>query len=199
MLRAARAEGVRVSAETCPHYLTLDAATVPDGATQFKCCPPVRDAANQDLLWQALADGTLDAVVTDHSPCTPSLKLPEIGDFDAAWGGIASVQLGLAVTWTAARRRGHELTDVVRWMSQAPARIAGLRHKGTISVGQDGDLVALAPDQEFVVDPAALHHRHPVTPYAGRRLTGVARRVWLRGNEIDGRQPQGTLLTRGVS
>jgi allantoinase len=198
-LGAARADGVRVTVETCPHYLALDAGAVPDGATQYKCCPPIRDASNQDRLWRALADGDVDMVVTDHSPSTPALKLPEVGDFDAAWGGIASLQLGLAVTWTAARRRGHSFDQVVRWMATAPARVAGLPHKGSLVVGGDADLVAVAPDQRFVVDPAALHHRHPVTPYAGRELTGVARRVWLRGREVNGDRPHGRFLTRGQS
>jgi len=195
-LRAARARGVTVTVETCPHYLTLAAEEVPDGATEFKCCPPVRAAANRDALWAGLADGTIDCVVSDHSPCPPALKRPDTGDFAAAWGGIASVQLGLPVVWTEARRRGHGLADVVRWMAAAPARLAGLPGKGHIAPGCDADLVVFAPDEELVVDPAALRHRHPVTPYAGRRLTGVVRGTWLRGRRVDDR-PAGRLLERG--
>lgn len=194
-LRRARAAGVRASAETCPHYLTLDAGSVPDGATEFKCCPPIRDAGNQDRLWGGLADGTISIVVSDHSPSTPALKRRDTGDFAAAWGGIASLQLGLSAVWTAARERGFTLADVVRWMSTGPADLAGLRRKGRIEPGADADLVAFDPAAGFVVDPAALHHRHPVTPYAGRELSGVVRTTWLRGVPV-GDAPAGRLLTR---
>jgi allantoinase len=194
-LRAARADGVDVSAETCPHYLTLAAGEVPAGATQFKCCPPIRDHANQDRLWAALADRTIDMVVSDHSPCTPELKR---GDFASAWGGIASLQLGLPLVWTAARARGHTLADVVRWMASNPADRVGLAHKGRIAVGADADLAVLDPDAAFTVDPARLRHRHPVSPYTGRRLTGVVRATWLRGERIDpDGPPRGRLLRRG--
>jgi allantoinase len=196
LIAAARAEGLRITAETCPHYLTLTAAEVPDGATEYKCCPPIRDDANRDALWAGLADGTVHCVVSDHSPCTPALKRPDTGDFGAAWGGIASVQLGLPVLWTAARSRGFALCDVVRWTARGPADLVGLRGKGRIEVGADADLTAFAPDEEFTVVPSALHHRHPVTPYAGKRLHGVVRRVWLRGREIDGTTPTGRFLTR---
>ena len=190
----ARAGGAGISAETCPHYLTLAAEDVPAGRTEFKCCPPIRERANAELLWQALAGGTIDCVVSDHSPCVPSLK---DGGFDTAWGGIASLQLGLPLVWTEARRRGHSLADVVRWMSAAPARLVGLHgRKGAIAQGQDADLVAFAPEERFTVDPAALAHRHPVTPYAGAELTGVVHRTWLRGRPVDGVEPGGTLLCR---
>ena len=192
LIAAARRDGVRVTAETCPHYLALAAEEVPDGATEFKCCPPIRGAANRDGLWQGLAAGTISCVVSDHSPCPPELKR---GDFAVAWGGISSVQLGLPVVWTHARRRGHSLADVVRWMARRPADLVGLRRKGRIEVGADADLVAFDPDAEFTVDPARLHHRHPVTPYAGHRLTGEVRAVWLRGSPVDG-QPRGRLITR---
>ncbi|UCM91031.1 allantoinase AllB [Streptomyces marincola] len=178
LIAGARAEGVRVTAETCPHFLTLTAEEVPDGATEFKCCPPIREAANQDALWRALAAGTLDAVVSDHSPCTADLKVP---DFQAAWGGISSLQLGLPVLWTAARARGHDLADVARWTAAGPARLAGLPGKGAIAPGRDADIAVLDPEAEFTVDPAALHHRNPVTAYAGRTLRGVVRATWLRG------------------
>lgn len=193
---AAQADGVRVSAETCPHYLALTAETVPDGATQFKCCPPIRDAANQDALWQGLAAGTISCVVSDHSPCVPELKHPGSGDFAAAWGGIASLQLGLSIVYTAARERGFGLADVVSWMARQPADLVGLRHKGRIAVGADADLVAFDPEATVVVEAAELRHRHPVTPYLGQTLRGAVRRTWLRGSEIDGITPGGSLLRR---
>ncbi|WP_053913856.1 allantoinase AllB [Streptomyces sp. TP-A0875] len=193
----ARAEGVRLTVETCPHYLTLTAEEVPDGASEFKCCPPIREAANRDLLWQALADGTIDCVVTDHSPSTADLKTD---DFATAWGGISGLQLSLSAVWTEARGRGHTLDDVVRWMSAATARLAGLDgRKGAIAPGHDADFAVLAPEETFTVDPAALHHRNRVTAYAGRTLHGVVTSTWLRGRRVmaDGRLtgPQGRLLT----
>jgi allantoinase len=196
LLAAARADGVAITAETCPHYLTLTAEEIADGATEFKCCPPIREAANQDLLWQGLADGVIDCVVSDHSPCTAELKRFDTGDFGTAWGGIAGLQLGLPVMWTAARRRGVPLTDVVRWMSAAPAALAGLTGKGAIEVGRDADLCVLAPDEEFTVDVARLFHRNAVSAYHGQRLAGVVRRTWLRGREIVGGAAHGKLLER---
>jgi allantoinase len=170
---------------------------VPDGATQFKCCPPIRDAANQDALWRGLADGTIGCVVSDHSPCTPELKRLDSGDFAAAWGGISSLQLGLPLVWTAAAARGFTLAEVVTWMARRPADLVGLVHKGRIEIGADADLVAFDPDAPLVVDPARLRHRHPVTPYAGQTVRGVVRRTWLRGVPIDGATPHGRLLWRG--
>ena len=195
MLRRARADGVRITVETCPHYLTFAAEQVPDGDTAFKCCPPIREAAHREALWAALRDGDVDLVVSDHSPCTPELKRLDVGDFGLAWGGIASLQVALPAVWSGARTRGLALTDVVRWMAEAPARLAGLPRKGAIAVGRDADLVAFAPDERFVVGD--LRHRHPVTPYAGRELTGVVRRTWLRGQLADG-SPIGRLLGRGM-
>jgi allantoinase len=195
LIAAARADGALVSAETCPHYLSFCAEQVPDGATEFKCCPPIRDAANRDGLWAGLAGGLIGAVVSDHSPCPPGLKQREAGDFGAAWGGISSLQLGLPAVWTQARQRGHGLDDVVRWMAAGPAALAGLAAKGAIAPGRDADLVAFDDTAAFTVDPARLHHRHPVTPYAGQTLTGVVRRTWLRGQPA-GAAPAGRLLTR---
>ncbi len=189
-LAAARAAGRRITAETCPHYLTLAAERVPAGATEFKCCPPIRDDANRDRLWPGLADGVIDCVVSDHSPSTPDLKH---GGFDRAWGGISSLQLGLPAVWTEARQRGHSLSEVVRWMATAPADLVGLSRKGRIALGCAADLAAFAPDEEFTV--TTLRHRHPVTPYAGARLHGVVHRTWLRGREVDG-EPTGVLLSR---
>jgi allantoinase len=200
-LHAARAAGVDVSVETCPHYLTFDAEHIADGATELKCCPPIREAENREALWSALAAGDIDFVVSDHSPCTVDLKEQGGGDFGVAWGGIASVQLGLPAVWTGARAHGHELADVVRWMATAPADRVGLGHKGRIEVGADADLVRFAPDEEFTVDVAALHHRNPVSAYSGRRLNGVVRETWLRGGSIllgADAAPRGRLLRRGV-
>ncbi|WP_030814531.1 amidohydrolase family protein [Streptomyces mediolani] len=163
----------------------------------LKCCPPIREAANQDILWAGLADGTIDCIVSDHSPCTTDLKTP---DFASAWGGISSLQLGLPAIWTEARRRGHSLDDVARWMSAAPAELAGLTRKGAIEAGRDADFAVLAPEATFTVDPAELFHRNQVTAYAGKTLHGVVRSSWLRGVRIasDGvlAEPTGRLLER---
>jgi allantoinase len=198
MIAGAQAAGVRLSAETCPHYLFFAAEQVPEGATEFKCCPPIRDAHNREALWRGLEAGVIDCVVSDHSPCPPAMKMPESGDFGAAWGGISSLQLGLPAVWTVARQRGHSLDDMVRWMAAAPAALAGLPAKGHLALGCDADLMAFDPDESWTVDAARLRHRHPVTPYNGVKLTGQVRQVWLRGKEIsvDG-EPQGRLLNRG--
>jgi allantoinase len=204
MIAGAKAAGIRLSAETCPHYLYFAAEQVPDGATEFKSCPPIRDAANRAALWRGLEGGAIDCVVSDHSPCPPELKAFGSGDFGAAWGGIASLQLGLSAVWTAARPRGRTLDDVARWMAAGPAALAGLAGKGRLAVGADADLVAFDPDESYVVDPARLEHRHAVTPYAGRTLTGRVRQAWLRGTALLGAdggapdgEPAGRLLDRG--
>ncbi len=195
LIAAAKAEGLRLTAETCPHYLTLDAEHIPDGATEFKCCPPIRDEHNRDLLWQGLLDDTLDLVVSDHSPATAELKLGFDGDFGRAWGGISGLQLGLANVWTDAARRGIGLERVLGWMSSGPAGFVGLASKGRIVVGADADLVAFAPDAAFTVEPAALAHKNPVSAYAGAALTGVVRTTWLRGIPV-GDEARGRLLER---
>ena len=198
-IRSARDAGVRLSVETCPHYLTLTAEEVPDGHTEFKCCPPIRDAGNRDELWAALVEGTIDAVVSDHSPCVPELKRFDTGDFGRAWGGISSLQLGLPAMWTEARHRGHGLADLAGWMAEGPARLVGLDRKGRIEPGMDADLCVFAPDQEFVVDPALLWHKNPVSAYAGRTLSGTVRRTWLRGSPVEpSGPPRGRLLRRGA-
>jgi allantoinase len=198
-LRTARANGVDVSVETCPHYLAIVAEAIADGATEFKCAPPIRDAANGERLWEGLLGGEIDMIVSDHSPCTADLKRLDTGDFGAAWGGIASLELGLPVMWTAARARGQGLADVVRWMARAPADRVGLTFKGRIAVGADADLVVFDPEAQFVVDPARLAQRTPVSAYAGRRLTGVVRQTWLRGEHVDlsGAARHGRLIERG--
>jgi allantoinase len=200
VIRAARAQGVRLTVETCPHYLSFVAEEIREGATELKCCPPIRDSANREQLWQALAAGDIDLVVSDHSPCTPELKRMDSGDFGDAWGGIASLQLGLPVVWTAARGRGFDLPDVVRWMCEAPADLVGLTHKGRLAPGCDADLCVLAPDEPFTVDPTALRHRNPISAYAGRTLTGTVRQTWLRGAPVDpdGDIPAGRLLRRAL-
>ncbi|MGW6196300.1 allantoinase AllB [Kribbella sp. NPDC055110] len=198
LLTKARNDGVRISAETCPHYLSFAAEDIPDGATQYKCCPPIREASNRELLWEGLRDGTIDQVVSDHSPSTIDLKHLDTGDFGTAWGGIASLQLGLPAVWTEARRRGFALSDVVRWMAAAPAAQTGLTTKGGIEIGYDADFCVLAPDETFTVDARQLQHKNAITPYDGRTLTGVVRSTWLRGEPVDiTADPRGRLLTRG--
>jgi allantoinase len=180
-LAAAREAGVPLTAETCPHYLTFAAEDITIGATAFKCAPPIRGRDHREQLWKALSSGNIDLVATDHSPAPPGLKRLDEGDFIAAWGGIASLQLGLAAVWTGAVARGIPLDHVVRWMTEAPARLAGLENKGSIAVGCDADLVVWDPDAESLIDAAALYHRHPVTPYAGMRLRGRVQTTLLRG------------------
>jgi allantoinase len=197
MIASARREGVRITAETCPHYLTLSAEEIGDGETACKCSPPVREAGNRELLWSGLRDRVLGLVVSDHSPCTPEMKEPGTGDFARAWGGIASLQLSLPLVWTQARSRGFGLGDVAAWMSAAPARLAGLTAKGRIADGYDADFCVLAPDEPFAVDEGHLHQKHPATtPYIGRQLYGVVRASILRGQHIDPGQPRGQLLRR---
>jgi allantoinase len=182
-LAAAQAAGVPISAETCPHYLTFDASDVADGATLFKCAPPVREVVHREALWDGLRRGVLGQVVTDHSPSPPALKSG--GDFSRAWGGIASLELSLAATWSGASARGFGLADIARWMSLAPSALAGLRdRKGTIAPGRDADLIVWDPDAEFVVDPGTLTQRHKLTPYEGSRLRGIVRKTFLRGRLV---------------
>ena len=189
-LRSARAEGLPLTAETCPHYLHFTAETIPDGATPFKCAPPIRDEDNREALWGALAEGVLDLVASDHSPCSPNLKAMEQGDYMAAWGGVSGLQLALSVVWMEAARRGHTLVDVVRWMCEGPARLAGLAgKKGAIVPGAHADLVIFDDAGITTVTPERVEHRHKVTPYAGEHLRGAVRATYLRGEKIaeDGR------------
>jgi allantoinase len=197
MIRSAQAEGVRVTAETCPHYLALSADDVADGMTSMKCSPPIREGANRELLWAALREGVIGGVVSDHSPCTADMKKKGGGDFATAWGGISSLQVALPAVWTEARARGFSLSDIAGWMADRPAKLAGLGSKGSIEVGKDADLCVLAPEEQFTVDPDRLFHRHPSTPYDGRTLLGVVRQTWLRGQPVDRPHPTGRLLCRG--
>lgn len=185
LLAAAKAQGLPLTAETCPHYLHFVAENIPDGATAFKCAPPIRDAANRELLWKALAAGTLDFVASDHSPCTPNLKKLEEGDYMAAWGGVAGLQLALPVVWTEASARGHSLVDLVRWMCEGPAKLAGFTgKKGAIAAGNDADLVIFDDGGTTTVTPQSVHHRHKVTPYAGETLRGSVHATYLRGTKV---------------
>lgn len=201
MLREAKSNGVKITAETCPHYLTFAAEEIADGATEYKCCPPIRERENREQLWEALKDKTIDMIVSDHSPCPPEMKLRETGDFLAAWGGISSLQLRLSSVWTEARRRGFSILDLAQLLCSAPAVLVGLSgRKGLIKVGYDADLVAWNPQKQFTVDGETLHHRHKLTPYHGRVLSGVVEKTFLRGRKIyDGGEfidePHGLLLT----
>jgi allantoinase len=195
-IAAAKAAWVPITAETCPHYLTFAAEEIPDGATAFKCAPPIRDASHRQALWNGLGSGALDMIVTDHSPSTPALKRPDgVGDFMTAWGGIASLELSLPATYTSLkdqlahlsgdRSELSPLCSLARWMSAAPASLAGLgEQKGRIAPGFDADLVVWNPDAEFVVDPARLHQRHKFTPYAGRTLAGAVLTTFVRGERV---------------
>jgi allantoinase len=203
LLREAKREGVRITAETCPHYLTFAAEEIADGATEFKCCPPIRERENGEKLWGALEENLIEMIVSDHSPCPPELKRRETGNFLESWGGISSLQLRLPAVWTEARQRGHTLEQLCEWLSLAPARLAGLEsRKGAIKVGADADFVVWNPEETFRVEPSKLEHRHKLTPYAGRELSGVIEATFLRGEKIFSRgefakEPKGKFLLRG--
>lgn len=200
LLRQARADGVPISAETCPHYLHLTAEQVPSRGTEFKCCPPIREGENRERLWEGLSEGTIEMIVSDHSPCPVHMKGRNIGDFLAAWGGISSVQLRLPVVWTEAEQRGFSFQELAKWLCENPARQVNLEsRKGTIAVGHDADFVIWEPQREFLVNAAALEHRHKLTPYHREMLKGVVRATFLRGKKIyDGRTvsatPTGVML-----
>jgi allantoinase len=191
-----------MTAETCPHYLGFAAEEIPDGATEYKCAPPIREARHRDGLWEGLAGGRLDAVVSDHSPAPPAMKLREEGDFLRAWGGIASLQLRLPAIWTGARARGYPPERLAEWLCAGPARVAGLAgRKGALAAGHDADLVLWHPEKELVVTPEGIRHRHAVTPWLGRTLAGVVEATYLRGERVYTRAgtdhpPRGRLLTR---
>lgn len=176
--------GVPITVETCPHYLACCAEEIDEGATAWKCAPPIREYGHRERLWRALADGEIHLVASDHSPAPPALKHLEDGDFVAAWGGIASLQVSLSVMWTGAARRGIPIERLAEWMSAAPAQLAGLTRKGAIAVGHDADLVIVDPDREMTVNGSRLYHRHPVTPYHGATLRGVVTMTMLRGNIV---------------
>ena len=184
IVRTARARGLPLTVETCPHYLTFAAEEIPDGATEFKCAPPIRDKAERDALWEALIAGDIDLIASDHSPCPPEMKETE-GDFFSAWGGVASLQLSLSAVWTGARDRGLKPERIAQWMSAAPARLAGLQsRKGALAAGYDADIILWDPEARFVVDPTELLHRHKVTPYAGREMFGKVAATYVGGRRI---------------
>ena len=197
MIKTAKADGVKITVETCPHYLTLLAEEIPNGATAYKCCPPIREASNRELLWQGLEEGIIDCIVSDHSPSTIDLKDVDNGDFGVAWGGVASLQLGLPLIWTEAQQRGIALEQVIDWMSAKPAQLAGLKNKGAIELGNDADFAVFAPEDSFVVDVKKLHHRNPISPYQGKALAGVVRSALVAGEEVDFTSPKGKLIRRG--
>lgn len=183
-IRAAKAEGIALTVETCPHYLTIVAEDIPDGASEFKCCPPIRDASNRDLLWAGIVDGTIDAIVSDHSPSTVDLKRAGGGDFGLAWGGIAGLQVGLSAVWTEARSRGIPLERILPLFTTGPAAVAGLAGAGAIEVGAPAHLTAFGVDDPLLIDAARLLHKNPITAYDHRLLTGRVRRTWLHGRSI---------------
>ena len=203
MLRRAKSFGLPITVGTCPHYLHFAAERIPDGATEFKCCPPIRERENRQQLWDALSDGTIDFVVSDHSPCPPEMKLRAQGDFMNAWGGISSLQLRLPIIWTDGRARGFTIDRITEWLSRGPARQVGLDQlKGSIKPGADADIVIWNPDAEFRVTREMIHHRHKLTPYAGETLSGVVEKTFLRGQMVyDGgefvSERQGRIILRG--
>ncbi|MCW4466818.1 allantoinase AllB [Glutamicibacter sp. MNS18] len=197
MIKTAKSDGVKITVETCPHYLTLLAEEIPNGATAYKCCPPIREASNRELLWKGLEEGVIDCIVSDHSPSTIDLKDVENGDFGVAWGGVASLQLGLPLIWSEAKQRGIELEQVVNWMSTKPAELAGLKNKGSIALGNDADFAVFAPEEAFVVDVNKLHHKNPISPYHGKTLAGVVRSSIVGGQDVDFASPKGKLIRRG--
>ena len=204
-LRQARSEGVPLTIETCPHYLWFAAEDIPDGATEFKCCPPVRERENREELWSALDEGLIEMVVSDHSPCPPGMKCLGTGNFMEAWGGISSLQLRLPVMWTLGIERGYSIRHLAEWLCRAPARLVGLDgRKGAIAAGYDADMVVWNPQAKLRVEPTMLHHKHKLTPYAGQTLSGAVEQTYLRGEKIyDGgifsEKPLGVMLRRGAA
>lgn len=198
----AKRMGAPLTVETCHHYLSLDAETIPEGATEFKCCPPIRSKTNQELLWEGLRQGEIDMVVSDHSPCTPDLKDKETGDFTTAWGGIASVQFGLSLFWTSCQRYGFSLNDVVRLLCSNTAQLAGLGdRKGAIKIGYDADFVIWDPYSSFQITEGMVRHKNKLTPYCGRKFQGVVKTTILGGttiheNNVLVRIPVGNFLLR---
>lgn len=184
-LRQARGEGVKITIETCPHYLCFAAEDIADGATEFKCCPPVRERENREELWGALDEGLIEMVVSDHSPCPPGMKSLGTGNFMEAWGGISSLQLRLPIMWTQALERGYSISHLSEWLCRAPARLVGLsERKGAIAAGYDADIIIWNPQTTFRVEPSMIHHKHKLTPYAGQTLSGVVEATYLRGVRI---------------
>jgi allantoinase len=184
-IKAARDEGLPITVETCPHYLHFAAEKIPDRATLLKCAPPIRSEQNRLALWHALREGVIDMIVTDHSPCPPEMKRQDTGRFDQAWGGIASLSLAVSIIHTECSSRGCSLEDIARWMSSAPAALAGLSHKvGTLEAGREANFIIFDTDSEFLVRADRLHYRHSVSPYMGETLRGIVKQTYLRGESI---------------
>ncbi|HWF12317.1 MAG TPA: allantoinase AllB [Candidatus Acidoferrales bacterium] len=203
LIRRAKTQGVRITAETCPHYLFFDSWSIGNGRTEYKCAPPIRDAKNNKKLLLALSHGEINFVVSDHSPSPPAMKCLDSGNFFKAWGGIASLQLGLPAMWTTMRAQKYSLEHLAHWMCAAPAQLAGLdKSKGSLAKGYDADIVIWNPDKSFTVQPKMLQHRHKLTPYLKHQLHGVVETTFLRGEMIYDRgrflgKPKGDLLRRG--
>jgi len=202
-IRKARAAGIKITVETCPQYLWFAAENIPDGATEFKCAPPIRNAANREALWQALFDGEIDLIATDHSPCPPEMKHHQSGRFDQAWGGIASLGLALPVIWTGLMQRTAEpapnsptnFDRLIRWLATEPARLAGLTgQKGAFAAGYDADIVVFDPDAEWIVTEDDLRFRHKLSPYLGASLRGRVLETYLRGECIYWGRGQGGVI-----
>lgn len=184
LIKQAKRDGLPITAETCPHYLTFAAEEIPDGDPRFKCAPPIREKANRESLWQAVADGTIDFIVSDHSPCTKELKFLEEGDLQKAWGGISSLQFGLSIIWTEGKRRGLTISDISRLMSEKPAQFLRLEQKGKLAIGKDADLVVWNPEQSTTINQSIIEHRNKVTPYDGKELFGVVQQTYVRGEKV---------------
>ena len=202
ILSKARAEGLPLTVETCPHYLFFSSEDIPDRDTRFKCTPPIRERENRERLWKALEEGTIDFIVSDHSPATPEMKLLGEGDFHRSWGGIASLQFGLSIVWTEAKSRGFTFENLTQWMSSRPASLVGLTSKGSIEVGFDADFVVWDPESSFKVKPSIIQHRHKITPYEGKTLFGVVKKTFVRGTEVFDsgtltKDPAGVVILRG--
>ncbi len=181
-IEQAKEEGLGITSETCPHYLSISSEEIEMGATHFKCAPPIREGINREKLWEGLERGVIDFIVSDHSPCTPALKRLDSGHFGEAWGGIAGLQLSLAVVWTEMKNRGFPISKLVRWMCYNPARFLGIEKiKGEIKLGMDADIVVWNPQNSFIVSREIIRHRHTLTPYEGKRLFGVVEKTFVRG------------------
>lgn len=204
LIRKAKAEGLHLTVETCPHYLYFSSDDIPDKDTRFKCTPPLRDKMNKEMLWDAVKDGTIDFIVSDHSPCDPGLKFIEENNFEKAWGGISGLQFSLPVFWTEAKKRDISIEKLSELMSRRTSEFAGLgKRKGIIQSGYDADIVVFNPEKTFTVHDKNIFHRHKVTPYSGKELYGVVETTFLRGVRVfeSGKivsRPCGEILLREI-
>lgn len=190
-IKKAKQKNIPLTVETGQHYLYFNAESIKDGQTAFKCAPPIREKANNEKLWQALKDGVIDFVATDHSPAPPELKEIESGDFMKAWGGIASLQFALPVLWTAAIKNNCSLNDIAKWLCEKPAILPQLRSKGKIEIGYDADFVVWNPEEKFIVAEKNIYHKHKITPYLNEELSGVVKQTWIKGEKVF---DEGTIL-----